>query len=397
MTYSFLDEDSLDTEAASVDQPLELEDITSRQDDIRRRLNGYCKGLLEVVSNKNVTVDNYLGRISYPKVEFLHRTVHDFLLLKDMQLMLSHNLPTGFTPKERLCKAYLAQLKKLNYDAFEASTTSSSDCVPEDILEDLLFYVRALEIEVNLPQATLMDEVGRLVSQRPHCFQLSSTDTGYLEYLIHRKVYLYITRVLTREPSLAISTKTVLLAAAMRPRRTKYFSQGLDPVMIGILLKHGASPNIDHPLNKLRLTSVWGDLLHYLNDRTLEVIEEPLLDVIECFLRHGADPEKAIVIETNPVTPQPQTAQATTVHESASAAKETKSAMQILHESLPIDKAKQLQNEYWSKRPIKRDSSPDRRGDEPVTPLFHPSEEECLLASPYDTALLIDTTEQRHS
>jgi hypothetical protein len=60
-----------------------MEEIQSRQEDMRRRLDARCKGLLEVIhdsSSHNL------------KVDFLHRTVRDFLATKDMQVMLTERI-----------------------------------------------------------------------------------------------------------------------------------------------------------------------------------------------------------------------------------------------------------------------------------------------------------------
>ena len=102
LTYSLPDEENVDTMMNVV--PLTIKDIKSRQDDMRRRLNGRCKGLLEVVSRETTYDDSYANQIQYPKVGFLHRTVRDFLLTTDMQNMLSENLKPDIDPKMLLCK-----------------------------------------------------------------------------------------------------------------------------------------------------------------------------------------------------------------------------------------------------------------------------------------------------
>lgn len=54
-----------------------------RVEDMTKRINGRFNGLLEVTVSKDV--DFPMGH----KVDFLHRTVKDFLLTKDMQVLLS--------------------------------------------------------------------------------------------------------------------------------------------------------------------------------------------------------------------------------------------------------------------------------------------------------------------
>ena len=59
LTYLFLDEDDIDAVLISSDYVLTPENIRSRQEDTRRRLNGRCKGLLEIVSDEGSTRNSH--------------------------------------------------------------------------------------------------------------------------------------------------------------------------------------------------------------------------------------------------------------------------------------------------------------------------------------------------
>ena len=371
MTFSFLDEDDYDVDTEPKNQPLRPQEIARRQDDMKRRINGHCKGLLEVVHSNEATTDAYLGSMFYPKVEFLHRTVRDFLLSTSTQTKLSKNLPMKLDAKERLCRAHLAQLQRLDYSAFEPVPTSEPNCLPGELLEDFIFYARARELEVNLPQVTLMNELGQLVYRKADYFQLPKTGTGYLEYLVQRRLHLYISHVLTQGSHLPASKTTKLLAIAMRPKATKYLSKEYDLAMIELLLEHGALPNDGHSSDIRHPTSIWGDLLHSLNSRTSEIIKEPLLIVIDLFLHYGANPDARIAIQPDM---EPLSAQSTSTSESINIINKTKPALQILGEVLPAHKAYQLQSEYSAKRlPYQLTASsqrePDRINNEELAPL----------------------------
>ncbi|KAI0865075.1 hypothetical protein F4860DRAFT_500765 [Xylaria cubensis] len=78
MVYSLLDDASDDIAAFTDGYSLKLmhdEEVRMRAQQMRRRIDGRCKGLLEVVTD-----DPNVGLYFECKVDFLHRTVRDFLL-----------------------------------------------------------------------------------------------------------------------------------------------------------------------------------------------------------------------------------------------------------------------------------------------------------------------------
>ena len=284
LTYSFLDEENLDAMATAEVNPFIAKDISSRRDDMRGRLNGRCKGLLEVVSG-GTHEDNYANQIRLPKVDFLHRTVRDFLLTKDGQNMLSENLSPGFEPQTLLCKAFLAQLKALDYHALKGNSS-----VPKEILEGLTFYARGLELESGVPQITLLNEVSIVVSRHANCFGLNKGECGFLEVLVHRELHLYIKETLKRRPPLARMNKSALLRSALDLQTTKYSGPRYDLEIIDLLLEHGASPDME-----------WGEFVQVIykhasqdaliDRQSLRPVEDTVPRVIESLLRHGANPK----------------------------------------------------------------------------------------------------------
>ena len=131
----------LDSILATAGPVLTIADVIIRKDDMQRRLNGRCKGLLEVTRGKQ------RGEYDLPilRVDFLHRTVHDFLLTKDVQTMLNENVKDDFNPNLRLCKALLAQLKFLS-----PGELGGFGWHGRELLEDLLFYVRVSKVTAPL-------------------------------------------------------------------------------------------------------------------------------------------------------------------------------------------------------------------------------------------------------
>ena len=133
LLLSFADE-SLSTVLARNIQPLIASEADLRERVMRRRIKSRCKGLLEVGSDRHnnisanpltsavggedvhdplaaapVHVDRRLE--SSPVVQYLHRTVKDFLISPKVWDWLREASETGFEPRLALCKAYLLQLK----------------------------------------------------------------------------------------------------------------------------------------------------------------------------------------------------------------------------------------------------------------------------------------------
>lgn len=126
MTYFMLDE--LETNPGFA---LELEprvmsemDITSRHDDMKLRINARCKDLLEVTRVKNpycynTPADASNGSIvsqlpasfSDYHVDFLHRTVRDFLHIRRTNEWIQAHVCRGFSCDHSLSAAFLAQIK----------------------------------------------------------------------------------------------------------------------------------------------------------------------------------------------------------------------------------------------------------------------------------------------
>lgn len=90
-------------------RPLSNEDLSIRLDIIQRRLVSRCKGLLEIAKNlDNFGSDRDHG---YKTVQYLHRTVKDYIEDENVQALLSSYLKSPFDPHLKLCAGNLASLK----------------------------------------------------------------------------------------------------------------------------------------------------------------------------------------------------------------------------------------------------------------------------------------------
>lgn len=147
LTLSFADEEDDHYAFRRQIGPLEPDEVFYRSVTMKRRLDSRCKGLLEVAPVrfppqahdetdedeqcgvddeeeeapialldqrwKDLTVEN--GELlAYSTVEYLHRTVKDFLERKDIWTLISSSTASDFSPNSSLCRSYLLQIKTLS-------------------------------------------------------------------------------------------------------------------------------------------------------------------------------------------------------------------------------------------------------------------------------------------
>ena len=113
MTYWFIDQEDSDGAMKLAAHPLSMETAVFRLQQMRRRLNACCKGLLEVRPHSGESLDKAPPSSSSVhfdwKVDFLHRTVRDFLV--DRQNIFSEWATSDFNADLTICEAILAQIK----------------------------------------------------------------------------------------------------------------------------------------------------------------------------------------------------------------------------------------------------------------------------------------------
>ena len=303
ITYSFLDEEDLDAVVTAPLNPLTSQQILSRQDDMRRRLNGRCKGLLEVVNISSKLLftrpeNSYVDQFETPKVVFHHRTVRDFLQTKDMQNMLLEHLEPSFQPKSRICKALLAQLKAIDHRALEGSPW-----LLREILRKLTYYARQLEDGTHMSQSSLIDEVGRCVLKHAGILGWKRGRVDFLEFIVTRRLHLYISETLTTTTSLTRSEKSSLLDALLEDffvlkvgplvgtKMINIFVTRADVEMVDMLLNHGAQPNDEY-----KGSTVWEGFLFFLSKQLPHLSNnDGVSAIIESLLFHGANLQHHII------------------------------------------------------------------------------------------------------
>jgi len=102
LTLSFTEKDFQSVMEAEVKE-ISIDERSFRAETIRRRLNSRCRGLLEA--------PDFDLQGSEAKVQYLHRTVKDFLNRQEVQKYVISSSQEVYNPYSKLCSAFLLRVK----------------------------------------------------------------------------------------------------------------------------------------------------------------------------------------------------------------------------------------------------------------------------------------------
>lgn len=237
MTYSFLDEGLEDLEFSIKLAPVPFNEAQTQlhESKMQRRINGVTKGLLEVS-----TIGRYRVGRSQKMVEFLHRTLRDFLRTKDAQSNLNTLTPETFNISLVLSRALLARLKT----SPSPGIVPGIECVTAmEAICNVLNFASFAEEEREVSDRPTLTELASAGKKRYHYFTESPTD--FLEYAVRKGLVIYVREEISQQPQLVSSHGGSLLAAALGisqhvahtvPIESKITS------MLKMMLRHGVSP-----------------------------------------------------------------------------------------------------------------------------------------------------------
>jgi hypothetical protein len=303
MAFSFLDEEKKDPDyALKADvRRLSAAEIGSTYDRMRTRLNARCKDLLEV--NDYDDEDTFFKY----RVDFLHRTVRDFLKTNDMQVMLEFRSAATFDARVSLCKIFLAQIKTFPFEAGIGDRLNSLFA----LVDELMYYAGEVEVYKKEAEVTLLDELDRIISTHASDMTMHWTNArdpsdglfeeyGYKTFLasaIQGRLRLYVTQKLNSQPRLLQEKRgRPLLDYALRPTvvtpiQLPYQESNIDSAMVRFLLDKGANPN--QPMNIYERRTVWDLFLlscHQKSEKYYDPRRNQVYQVAEMLIRSGANP-----------------------------------------------------------------------------------------------------------
>lgn len=143
MSYWFIDQENPTLLEKLEVRPLSMQINDARLKQMKKRLNACCKGLLEthfVGSSDDPNVSLPDSTLFHLKVDFLHRTVRDFLRIPEMQNLLEKWVGPGFDANVAICEAILAQVKT----APQERSYFKSDGPLSNIIHTFFYQVKML-------------------------------------------------------------------------------------------------------------------------------------------------------------------------------------------------------------------------------------------------------------
>lgn len=278
--------------------------ISDMEDKMRVRLEARSRGLLEVPTNSSQSIG-----LANSKVDFLHRTVQDYLakpkVAEDLIRRANKAEKSGgeFIPEVALCHCLLAGIKTRNINAFEVY----------DFVDDLLWYASRAEKSTKAAQKDVLDNLDRTLSimfpPGKSFSQISGLnyspefqELGLLEkYSSNSLIELCVQRGLSKYVRLKVSPELVagrfkkpLLFHALFPAKSLKHELVDTYESVPFLLENGADPNAAVDFSG----SVWSTFLESFLFGT--IISDPSMR--NTFLQHLGLPPREILDPSMPST-----------------------------------------------------------------------------------------------
>ncbi|KAJ8111143.1 hypothetical protein ONZ43_g5693 [Nemania bipapillata] len=114
-------------------------------------LNKWCRDLLGISSH-----------VDYDRIEFLHRTVRDFLCSETIWRLLEKRAGRGFNPRLLLCRAFLAQIAYHVYISQDSNTSSKPSHNVKHVVLQIMYYSAECERYDSSSPIAELEELDRL-------------------------------------------------------------------------------------------------------------------------------------------------------------------------------------------------------------------------------------------
>ncbi|KAI8674226.1 hypothetical protein NCS55_00745500 [Fusarium keratoplasticum] len=230
-------------------EPEPPEGIAARRERVVRSVNEKTKGLLRLVHNR---------------VEFLHRTVKDFVLTKDIGEYLRSKLPSDYNAFVSIAAAYLGFLKNTRLDESlvagimrQGQGLNTGQFIAH-LNQALVYASEALKHSGQpgspVPAEKLLDEYEATVVEmvsRGHITVQGVNSQGcnaiqlFREELLRHNVTSYLARKTREEPDyFDVFDESPLFAALMPMSRSSGESPAPVPGVLDLLLRRGEDPNV---------------------------------------------------------------------------------------------------------------------------------------------------------
>jgi hypothetical protein len=268
LTPAFFDGAITSTQETAISaklEPMSKEEAEKKYQNLDRHLKSRCEGLLEIHSFRkefNIRQEPYYSVIPNGSVNYLHRTVRDFLESEPVKTrMVQHTARTDFDPNVSIMMALIIRLKQFLFHP-ELLTEAETDVPMKNLAREIsliLSFARAAE-KGKSKYVELLDESDRVATYWAqnipyggslphwsyHCKQQQHQGAGFLSEAVRFGLFPYVSTKLEADSGILLQSKAnnALITHALIPMQ-RSFSEGVvyPPEMVELLVKHGADPN----------------------------------------------------------------------------------------------------------------------------------------------------------
>jgi hypothetical protein len=342
LVYSFLDENNWDFALQLDVAPLSRKELVYRLRKITRRINSRCQGLLDI-SGFRPRIKPWLRRAAAhggfffevseigggfeedsksdgsdedqqdaqtdehgPQVDFLHRTVRDYLKTKEMLALLTKHTPPNFNPHAALSRAFLARIKTVKTTpvpvkilfggAGEVEIQQGVELkVVTPIWNKIFRHSQLLEEEAGETDEEMFDELSQVrktlvISDLENKVYWHQQSPAVMDTALQYGLKDLLSRKLRSDPRRSYPTdglRIPLLYTALFSADSQPFDRNL--AMVRLLLEHGADANA-----KWNGSTVSALFLHQVckhwEMRVRGNLRRHTHELIFLLLEYGADP-----------------------------------------------------------------------------------------------------------
>ncbi|EEU38690.1 uncharacterized protein NECHADRAFT_83092 [Fusarium vanettenii 77-13-4] len=265
-------------------------------EDTESRLKVRCPDLIKIKGTPSAmkTAQQMTGH----QVEFLHRTVKDFLSLEETQKMLRDRIKEPFDPMEFTSKALLAHIRGAKNSGHKAWTLSAREMF--QLLDEITYYLSELEqlagsqLEQKAHlQLELLDKLHETITKQTGNSDFLLNGDSFVGVIAQRDMYHYVQKNLPRAlhgPGAPL-LKSVLFPRWQRPRMQADGLPHPSVKMVELLLKPGDKRR---ELSKQEKTEIWKQYMTRIYKAREELksnpeLKETHIEIIRMLLEHGAD------------------------------------------------------------------------------------------------------------
>jgi hypothetical protein len=268
------------------------EELRILHEEMTKRINARFKGLLEVSA---MPLPN--GGTSGYQVDFLHRTVKDFLETKAMRATLAQWTTADFDANKAVCESLLGDLKTSQFRKTEEENRS----LIAQLVHEFMYSAREYEIRTGQSLSNLLEEMDRTLTALGLMVILSSTtqsiwnwkelNAGSFFSLViswNLKKYVMEKQAQVKETNLYLERQHYLAYATYKKRETEP-----DPEMVALVLAiHNPEASFDSDAYVTRLMRHRGEWSEQPVYQTLQILCQRRCwydaAALEKILPHGA-------------------------------------------------------------------------------------------------------------